>query len=78
VLHDERVPIKAAQERLGHADAKATMKYYVQLSGGAERQAADAVSVHFRNSSAGKAWSESGSKFGSKSDVEDTAVAVSR
>jgi integrase len=43
VLHDEGVPIKAAQDRLGHADAHTTMKHYVRLSRGAERQAADAV-----------------------------------
>ena len=77
VLHDEGVPMKAAQDRLGHADAHTTMKHYVHLSRGAERQAADAVSQHFRNSGDGKTWSEFGSKFGSKSGVEGSAVAVS-
>jgi integrase len=77
VPHDEGVPMKAAQDRLGHADAHTTMKHYVHLSRGAERQAADAVSQHFRNSRDGKTWSEFGSKFGSKSGVEGSAVAVS-
>jgi len=77
VLHDEGVPMKAAQDRLGHADAHATMKHYVHLSRGAKRQAADAVSRHFRNAGDGKTWSEYGIKFGSKSGVEGSAMAVS-
>jgi integrase len=77
VLHDEGVPMKA-QDRLGHPDAHTTMKHYVHLSRGAERHAADAVSRHFRDSGTGKTWSESGSKFGCKSDVGDTVVVVSR
>jgi hypothetical protein len=69
--------MEATQDRLGHADAHTTMKHYVHLSRRAERQAADAVSRHFRNSGDGKTWSEFGSKFGSKSGVEGNAVAVS-
>ena len=78
VLRDEGVPLKAAQGRLRHADAHTTMQHYVHLFRGAERQAADAVSRHFRDSGMGKTWSERGSKFGSKTDVRDTVVAVSR
>jgi integrase len=77
VLHDEGVPLEAVQDRLGHADAHTIMKHYVHLSRRAERQEADAVSRHFRDSGTGKTWSECGSKFGSKSDVGDTVVAVS-
>jgi hypothetical protein len=60
----------------GHEDAPTTMKHYVHPLWGAERQAADAVSRHFRDSGRGKTWPESGSKFGSKSDVGDTVVVV--
>jgi integrase len=58
--------------------AKRVGTWHLHLSRGAERQAADAVSRHFRDSGTGKTWSESGSKFGSKSEVGDTVVAVSR
>ena len=44
VLHDEGVPIKVAQERLGHSRAETTMKHYVHLSQQADAEAANAVS----------------------------------
>jgi integrase len=78
VLHDEGFPLVAVQDRPRHADAHTIMKRYVHLSRRAERQEADGVSRHFRDSDRGKTWSESGSKFGSKSDVGDTVIAVSR
>jgi hypothetical protein len=76
VLHDEGFPLVAVQDRPRHADAHTIMKRYVHLSRRAERQEADGVSRHFRDSDRGKTWSESGSKFGSKSDVGDTVVVV--
>jgi integrase len=48
VLHDEGVPIKVAQERLGHSRAETTMKHYVHLSQQADTEAAQAVSRRLR------------------------------
>jgi integrase len=48
VLHDEGVPIKVAQERLGHSRAETTMKHYVHLSQQADAEAANAVSKRLR------------------------------
>ena len=48
VLHDEGVPIKVAQERLGHSRAETTMKHYVHLSQHADVEAANAVSRRLR------------------------------
>jgi integrase len=48
VLHDEGVPIKVAQERLGHSRAETTMKHYVHLSQQADSEAANAVSRRLR------------------------------
>ncbi len=48
VLHDEGVPIKVTQERLGHSRAETTMKHYVHLSLQAEAKAAEAVSRRLR------------------------------
>ncbi|NIV30297.1 MAG: tyrosine-type recombinase/integrase, partial [Anaerolineae bacterium] len=66
VLHEEGVPIKAAQERLGHADAKTTMKHYVHISLEAAREAAEVATRRLRKSRQGRLWPESGSNFGSK------------
>jgi hypothetical protein len=68
--------MKAARDRLEHEDAHTTMKHYVHPLWRAERQAADAVARHFRDSGTEKTWPESGSKFGSKSGVGDTVVVV--
>ena len=51
------------------------MKHYVPITGSG---AAGADALSLRDSVAGKTWSESDSKFGSRSDVGDTVVAVSR
>src|SRR6266446_7910955 len=48
VLHDEGVPIKVAQERLGHSRAETTMKHYVHLSQHSDVEAANAVSRRLR------------------------------
>jgi len=48
VLHDEGIPIKVAQERLGHSRAETTMKHYVHVSQEAEAEAAEAVSRRLR------------------------------
>jgi len=48
VLHDEGIPIKVAQERLGHSRAETTMKHYVHLSQQADAEAANAVSRRLR------------------------------
>lgn len=48
VLYDEGVPIKVAQERLGHSRAETTMKHYVHLSQQADAEAARAVSRRLR------------------------------
>jgi integrase len=48
VLHDEGVPIKVAQERLGHSRIETTMKHYVHLSQQADREAPNAVSRRLR------------------------------
>jgi integrase len=48
VLHDEGVPIKVAQGRLGHSRAETTMKHYVHLSQQADADAANAVSRRLR------------------------------
>ncbi len=48
VLHDEGIPIKVAQEWLGHSRAETTIKHYVHLSQQAEAEAAEAVSRRLR------------------------------
>jgi integrase/predicted DNA-binding transcriptional regulator AlpA len=48
VLHDEGIPIKVAQERLGHSRAETTMKHYVHLSQQAEDEAAKVLSRRLR------------------------------
>ena len=44
VLHDANVPVKAAQERLGHSRADITLEHYVHHSQPAAEQAARVVS----------------------------------
>ncbi len=48
VLHEEGIPIKVAQERLGHSRAETTMKHCVHLSQQTEAEAAEGVSRRLR------------------------------
>jgi integrase len=69
VLHDEGVPIKAAQERLGHSRAETTMKHYVHLSQQADEDAANAVSRRLRWALRKAKTGNSVSRFVSRNDV---------
>ncbi|MCI0721721.1 MAG: tyrosine-type recombinase/integrase [Acidobacteria bacterium] len=69
VLHEEGVPLKAAQERLGHADVKTTMKHYVHISEEVAREAAEVASRRLHRLEPSRLSPESGSNFGSESVV---------
>jgi integrase len=69
VLHDEGVPIKVAQERLGHSRAETTMKHYVHLSQQADADAANAVSRRLRRVQRKAKTANSVSRFVSRNDV---------
>jgi excisionase family DNA binding protein len=69
VLHDEGVPIKVAQERLGHSRAETTMKHYVHLSQQADADAANAVSRRLRRVQRKAKTGNSVSRFVSRNDV---------
>jgi integrase len=69
VLHDEGVPIKVAQERLGHSRAETTMKHYVHLSQQADEDAANAVSRRLRRAPQKAKTRNSVSRFVSRNDV---------
>jgi integrase len=69
VLHDEGVPIKVAQERLGHSRAETTMKHYMHLSRQADADAANAVSRRLRRVLRKAKAANSVSRFVSRNDV---------
>jgi integrase len=47
-LVTERIDIKTAQVRLGHADPRTTLGVYAQATREADRDAAERLGVHFR------------------------------
>jgi len=69
VLYDEGVPIKVAQERLGHSRAETTMKHYMHLSRQADADAANAVSRRLRRVLRKAKAANSVSRFVSRNDV---------
>lgn len=55
MMMEENVPIKVAQERLGHARIETTMKYYVHATQDSHEQAAQAISRRVQASEMGEA-----------------------
>jgi len=56
VLHEEGVPIKVAQERLGHSRAETTMKHYVHLTSQADESAAQIAARRLRAAGRSRHW----------------------
>lgn len=49
MMHDEGVPLKVAQARLGHARAETTMEHYTHLTQHAMEEAAETISRRLRH-----------------------------
>ncbi len=49
MMHEEGVPLKVAQARLGHARAETTMEHYTHLTQHAMEEAAETISRRLRH-----------------------------